>query len=124
MFSPHRHAFLCACPSSFQESLEFLPTIPWGHGRETAYLGCHPKVLCYLWGVTYLLWVSASPCPTHSPSPSPNSLKWQRSQGMLWAAIQVKQEGSKLESLKNFPSSSWGVTLQEMSQVIVWLRFQ
>lgn len=43
---------------------------------------------------------------------------------MLWAAIQVKQEGSKLESLKNFPSSSWGVTLQEMSQVIVWLRFQ
>lgn len=30
------------------------------------------------------------------------------------AGMQEKQEGSKLESL-NFPCSSWGVTLQEMS---------
>lgn len=31
------------------------------------------------------------------------------------AGIQVKQEGSKLGSLKNFPGSNWYVTLQERS---------
>lgn len=64
----------------------FPPTVPWGLGRQTAHLSCHLRVLCFLRAVAYLLWALASPCSSHSASPSPNLFKGKRIPGMLWLA--------------------------------------